>query len=181
MTATGRGGGADAALGTAAAIERLRAGRATTVRASGVSMRPTVREGERVRIEPCPAGRLRAGDLVAFEDAGALVLHRALRVPGRGSALLEKGDGLPRARWVPAAWVLGRAVALGAASEVSFARGRAAALAPWLARLGRAHAAAHHRLDGLARRAPAVRLALQALDALHTRLLGLARAALAVS
>ncbi len=53
-------------------------------------MEPTIRSGDRVRIEACP--RIRIGDVVLFQTPNAYVLHRVvLPIPGT-SRFLHIGD-----------------------------------------------------------------------------------------
>ncbi len=75
----------------------------------GTSMAPTIRPGDTVVIRPL-AGALRVGDVLVYARSGQLWCHRVL-VPGRST--ITKGDnrGRPDAP-VPAAAVIGRAVAL---------------------------------------------------------------------
>src|SRR5689334_15269380 len=75
-------------------IARLRAGREVRLCAVGGSMWPTIRDGAVLRIEPCPAARLRSGDLGAFVGPdGRLVVHRLVRTL-TGGHLEFRGDGL---------------------------------------------------------------------------------------
>lgn len=84
-------------------------------RPRGLSMAPTIRDGDRVLIAPVPATSLRLGDVVKFWLEGELRLHRLIR---RGSspdgAWLEfHGDRLtePDPRVRPAAVIgIARAV-----------------------------------------------------------------------
>jgi hypothetical protein len=153
MTAAG-----SAALAAATAIERLRAGRSTTLTASGTSMRPFLFAGERVVVRPCAAGALRPGDLVAFERSGRVVLHRVIAIPPGAPRVLEKGDGLKRATAVSAPDVLGRVAAILGPAPARLSRGPQRASAPWLARLSALHGAIHRSLGPLAERHPRSRL-----------------------
>jgi len=154
----------DAAAGAFAIAARLRAGRPTAVRATGTSMQPFVVEGDRLLVEPCPARALRPGDLLAFERAGGLVLHRVLGVDPGGDSVVEKGDNLRAPTRIRGSAVLGRARLAGAA------------LGPWLARLSAAHGRLHALLDRPAILYPSARLAL-ALEAADAALRATLRAA----
>jgi hypothetical protein len=100
---------ANTALGTVAAIERLRAGRATSLEIEGTSMEPLLVAGETVRVEPCRPEDLRVGDLVAFERDGRVILHRVLRRGARTGDVTEKGDNAALPTRVAPCRVLGRA------------------------------------------------------------------------
>jgi hypothetical protein len=117
---------------------RLRAGHPTELRVQGHSMLPYLAVGQTVRVEPCTADQLRPGELVAFEQAGRIILHRVLAV-GAG-ATTTKGDHAPRAELVPAAHVLGRATAVVSPRRVALRGERHALAGRWLARLSTLHA-----------------------------------------
>lgn len=92
-----------------ALLRDLVAAGGTWITCAGRSMEPTIRLGERVRIEPCP--RVRTGEVVLFEGARGLVLHRVvLTLPGMpwflhiGDAGSGDGPGLAHA-----ARIVGRA------------------------------------------------------------------------
>jgi len=80
--------------------EALRAGPIEVV-ASGVSMRPLLRAGDRVRLE---ARRPRRGDVALVAHDSRLLLHRLVR--RRDGAWLLRGDAQPRAD----GWVRGHAI-----------------------------------------------------------------------
>lgn len=82
---------ADAAW-VALAREHLALGRPLVVRASGLSMWPFLRPGQRVVVEP--RRPLSVGDLALVELGGSLVLHRVIGLSG--SRLVSKGDHNPR-------------------------------------------------------------------------------------
>lgn len=105
----------------------------------GGSMRPTLREGDRVRLVPATASDVRVGDVVVRAGTSGPVIHRLVGWwPSEGgSRILTKGDGA--ARLDPPGWraeVVGRVVArvrdgwvrrLDGAGARLFGRGRAAA------------------------------------------------------
>lgn len=73
------------------ARHHLSLGRPLVVRASGYSMWPLVRPGQRVVVQP--AGSLAVGDLALVELGPALVLHRVIALTG--DRVLVKGDHNP--------------------------------------------------------------------------------------
>lgn len=81
---------ADAAWLTLAR-EHLGRGRPLVVRASGFSMWPLVRPGQRVVVEP--RRTLAVGDLALVELGPALVLHRVIALTG--DRVVVKGDHNP--------------------------------------------------------------------------------------
>jgi hypothetical protein len=123
---------------TAVVAARLRAGHPTELRVQGHSMLPYLAVGQTVRLEPCAGDLLRTGELVAFEQAGRVVLHRVLAV--HTGAITTKGDHAPRTEVVPVAHVLGRATAVVLPRRVALRGARHALAGRWLARLSSIHA-----------------------------------------
>lgn len=76
----------------ALAREHLALGRPLVVSASGFSMWPLLRPGQRVLVEPRKT--LAVGDLALVELGRSLVLHRVVGISG--SRLVLKGDHNPR-------------------------------------------------------------------------------------
>ena len=68
--------------------ERLDAGEPMWLPVRGRSMQPLLGAGSRIFVTP--AGRVRFGDLLAYECGGALVCHRV--IGRRGAALLTRAD-----------------------------------------------------------------------------------------
>ena len=62
------------------------------VRAASSSMSPLIRPGDQLRLGALERGRVRAGTIVAFRRAGALIVHRVLDDTPAG--LVTKGDAL---------------------------------------------------------------------------------------
>jgi hypothetical protein len=64
----------------------------------GGSMRPTLREGDRVRLVPATASDVRVGDVVVRAGASGPIIHRLVGWwPSEGgSCILTKGDGAAR-------------------------------------------------------------------------------------
>jgi hypothetical protein len=84
----------------------LRTNRSVRFTATGASMRPVIREGDVVTIEPCAGERRRAGDIVLYSTPRGLTLHRVLRL--EESLLVVRGDALDsQGELVPATAVLG--------------------------------------------------------------------------
>lgn len=96
------------------ADELLKAGHRPSFRVRGVSMRPTLWDGDSVQVEPLPAGGARRGDIVAFAMGRHLVVHRVLTVrPGAVRSYLTAGDGrLDHDGWQPETAVLGHVVSV---------------------------------------------------------------------
>lgn len=62
------------------------------LRFQGISMAPTLREGDLLSVRHVAAGELAFGDIVVFEGAEASVVHRLLCAPRLRAPLLTKGD-----------------------------------------------------------------------------------------
>ena len=143
----------DSRLARVVVSARLRAERSISLRVSGWSMYPFLAPGQEVLLEPCAAEVLRPGELVAFERAGRVILHRVLSVyPGTGQ-VIEKGDNVRQASVVEKYEVLGRAATLVARRPVELTNSRFVLAGRCLARLSAAHARLHefateHRLIG---------------------------------
>lgn len=91
----------------------LRAGTSLRVRVTGRSMRPFLRGGETLTIEPPAFGAFRTGDLILFRNReGFPVLHRLIRARRTEDGkyrFLTKGDALRTFdEEVPGSSVLGR-------------------------------------------------------------------------
>jgi hypothetical protein len=81
----------------------------------GASMRPTLLDGDRIRLIPATAEELRLGDIVLWMDQTGPVIHRCVGWwrTRQGWRVLTKGDGVHRLdRPVHPDCVVGRAVAL---------------------------------------------------------------------
>jgi hypothetical protein len=75
-------------------IELLRSGERVRFRARGSSMWPALPGGSLLEVTPCAGRTPRAGELVAFERDGSVVVHRMLRATAQGLEL--RGDALER-------------------------------------------------------------------------------------
>lgn len=87
----------------------------------GASMRPTLLDGDRIRLIPARAQGLRLGDIVVWMDQTGPIIHRCVGWwrTRQGWRVLTKGDGVHRLdRPVHPDCVVGRAVALVRKGEV---------------------------------------------------------------
>ena len=113
--------------------------RPVTVTVRGVSMEPFLKEGDRVEVVLAERSSFGRGDLVLFQRAGEVVVHRFLQE--REGRFLEKGDGQARGNWAEWPSSPGLVTALWrGAQRVDLAR------PPWpsqMASLGRTHLRAH--------------------------------------
>jgi hypothetical protein len=85
-------------------------GEPVCVSVSGTSMEPTLRTGDRVEVVRASREELLPGDLVVFERAGEVTVHRLLAM--REERFLEKGDAHPLGVWHPWPEILGKVVAV---------------------------------------------------------------------
>ena len=69
-------------------------GRNPTLVIRGNSMLPMLRDGQRVTVDCSPARKVRKGEIILFQKAETLVVHRVLSVRSgkRGLSYIEKGD-----------------------------------------------------------------------------------------
>jgi len=73
-------------------------------------MLPFLRHGDVVHVQPLPAAAVRVGDVICYAPSpGKLNLHRVVARDERG--FVTRGDALPYVEDVPAASLLGRAIA----------------------------------------------------------------------
>ena len=82
---------------TASLIEELlRAGTSARFRVTGSSMHPAIRSGDIVTVHPCPAGRIRKGQVICFRHETEMRLHRIVAARGDSEGLfyLARGDAL---------------------------------------------------------------------------------------
>jgi signal peptidase I len=90
--------------------------RSIRFRARGSSMRPFIKDGDILLVEPVREDRIRVGDIVLFGDRkGAVLAHRVIRIDQRGESIqfLVSGDA-NRATdgLIPLEHVMGRVVSL---------------------------------------------------------------------
>jgi len=130
------------------AAEVLRAGGHVSLVATGHSMSPSIRSGDRLTIEPLRAAP-RAGDVLACEIDGRLVIHRFV---GGGAGLTEvRGDVAPASDPpVPAHGLLGTVTRVERGGQrVRLGLGPERVLFAWLSRRGLFYTAArwHSRIQ----------------------------------
>ena len=80
------------------AAEILRARSPIEVRASGISMLPSIRPGDVLAVENCDPSEVRAGDIIRFMRNGRFVIHRVLSVARDSGNICwtTRGDSLTR-------------------------------------------------------------------------------------
>jgi signal peptidase I len=104
-------------------------------RPGGLSMHPTIRDGEPVTVEPIEASRVKRGDIILYKTERGLVAHRVVRIERGGDGdrvFYLRGDASTSGDApVMAEQILGRVV-------VVERRGRKIALRGYRARLSRA-------------------------------------------
>lgn len=117
-------------------------GRSVRLPIRGVSMLPTLREGDFVEIRRATPSDLFPGAVLAFPRGEELVVHRLL--VWEETRFLEMGDGQERGNWHAWPEVFGLAIAIERASgeqalwDTPEAKGRAARLATQMRRRHRA-------------------------------------------
>lgn len=93
--------------------EGLSRGGKMILRARGMSMRPTIRDGEEVRLHPLGGRPPCVGEIVLARTPGGAALHRVIAVAHRSAQVRLKGDGLRSAdTCLPLCALLGRADAV---------------------------------------------------------------------
>lgn len=121
----------------------LQGGRAVHLELTGHSMTPLIRSGDVATIVPCPPGRPRLGDVVAYAaGADRLVVHRIVR--RSGDRLLPRGDVSPAAdRPIGRDDVLGLVTRVERRGrEIRVGQGPERLAIAWLSRIGVLRAAA---------------------------------------
>ena len=133
-------------LAGAVAADVLRAGGAVSLVATGHSMTPAIRSGDRLAIEPLGAVP-RTGDVLACATDGGLVIHRV--VGRRGGRLVVRGDVAPASDPpVPIEAVLGAVTRVERGRRrIRLGLGPERVLLAWFSRVGLLRAAARWRLQ----------------------------------
>lgn len=107
----------DQGLFTGVLQDALQRGDPVWLRVQGVSMRPWLREGDRICIQPAGQRRIHRGDIVLFwREPGRPILHRVLRVGREAAGIVYdcRGDAESgRPERVPASMVMGVAAMTG--------------------------------------------------------------------
>ncbi|HVP24191.1 MAG TPA: signal peptidase I [Conexivisphaerales archaeon] len=69
----------------------------------GISMRPTIVDGDLAIVQPVNVSTLHVGDIVVYRDGLIDVIHRVIRIQGNGTGtvLTVKGDNNPMPDPVP--------------------------------------------------------------------------------
>jgi signal peptidase I len=81
-------------------------------RARGMSMQPTIRDGEMIWVEPVCIDEIRKRDIILFSQGPTLRAHRVLKLNPRGGLFHTRGDaGIDMDAPVHAGQILGRVVA----------------------------------------------------------------------
>ena len=132
------------------ALALLREGQAVRFRAAGLSMEPSIRDGDAITVSPLPTGAALAGDVLLYRADGRLLAHRVI---GRAESgvLLVRADapGWEEER-VAEVDVLGRIEHIDRSSRPLLARGLFRRLAALSRRL-------RHRLSETRTAGPSVR------------------------
>ena len=76
---------------TSLAAELLRSGRSVSFRATGGSMRPTIRDGEKITVSALLKDPPRRGDIVLYAMGDRLVAHRVIEIPRRKRSARKGG------------------------------------------------------------------------------------------
>lgn len=79
-----------------------------TLIVTGGSMRPLLKEGDRVLLRPCDPAEVRMGDIICFGKP--ITCHRAIRIYRRRRCVLEKGDAQLSGSVIPMEAILGKVI-----------------------------------------------------------------------
>ncbi len=96
-------------------IEALRRGHAIWFRVASGSMRPLLRVGDAVHIQPVAPDSLQIGDIAAFETPAGLVVHRIVHIlhpPESPFRFIEMGDVSLQASEITEEVIAGRVSAI---------------------------------------------------------------------
>jgi signal peptidase I len=100
----------DTKTGEALFRELIREGLNVYAKATGPSMFPIIRAGDKVLVEPKSGAEINIGDIVLYEKDGSYIIHRLIRKTGQ-STVVTKGDNLS---WsdspIPTESILGKVV-----------------------------------------------------------------------
>ncbi len=134
----------------------LRLGYLVRFRAEGMSMHPTIRDGEMVTVEPVEPSKVKLGDIVLFRSKRGVTAHRLVGIERRSGArsrFFLRGDRMGACDDpVEAHQVLGKVILVERGKRtVDLARARTKALHFLLVFSARLKAWASSRLGGLSR------------------------------
>jgi hypothetical protein len=92
--------------------ELLHLGKSLRFQARGASMRPLVRDGDMLLVEPANLHQIHIGDIVLFRhQPGKILVHRVIRkrLDKQGTSFLIQGDQAAQADgWMPQECLFGR-------------------------------------------------------------------------
>ncbi len=74
------------------ALALLREGQAVRFRAAGLSMEPSIRDGDAITISPLQRGTARVGDVLLYRADGRLLAHRVIGRAEADGVLLVRAD-----------------------------------------------------------------------------------------
>ena len=75
------------------ALALLRGGQPVRFRAAGLSMEPSIRDGDAITVSPAGIGELRPGDVLLYRAGGRLLAHRLIGpADARGFTLRVRAD-----------------------------------------------------------------------------------------
>ena len=74
-------------LFTDVAIGLLRQGYGVRFYAKGLSMHPTIKDGEMITVEPVVASQVKRGNILLYHNGRSLVAHRVVRIANKTSLL----------------------------------------------------------------------------------------------
>lgn len=117
----------------------LRGGDAVRFTATGASMAPAIRHGDRLTVVPARASEVRLGDVVLYVTPRGLTAHRVVKALSASGEHLEMRGDAPRSQTerVPGTAVLGRVTRVERAATSAESGVRARARAWLLAALAR--------------------------------------------
>ena len=76
--------------------ELLSDGNAVRFRASGHSMHPTIKDGDKITVEPLKGAAIKRGDIILYRSKHGMIAHRVVRVDLMSCEphLIMRGDAL---------------------------------------------------------------------------------------
>src|SRR4051812_35966420 len=93
-------------------VELLSLGHGVRFRTKGTSMRPAIRDGETITVEPVNPADVKRGEIIFCKTNDGVIAHRVVSIKRRASFIL-RGDALQSCdEPVSAAQILGRVVSV---------------------------------------------------------------------